>query len=363
MKRILVLLAAILIVGLNSATHFAQSGYDLFQQALVKERADGDLPAAIELLKRIVQDHADNRALAAKALIELGQCYEKLGKTEARKAYERALRDYADQSEAADAARRRLAALSGNGASRRSEMVTRRVWAGPDVDVLGSVSPDGRYLSYTDKTTGDLVLRDLATGTTRRLTNEGSSTDLRVSAISPDGKEVAYNWDNKDGSTDLRLVRLDGSAPRILYSNKEVFPVPIDWSPDGKYILTCLGRVPNSIQAVLLSAADGSVRVLKTFEWVPGGGKVKFSPDGRYIAYDAPQQPDSDNRDIFLLAADGSHEIRVVEHPANDRMLGWTPDGNNILFASDRSGSMSAWLLRVVDGKPQGSPELVKQDI
>ncbi len=365
MKRFL---AATILAG-SLAASFAIAQKDdqaevLMQAANHKQLVEGQLEEAIQIYKRIVQEHSGNRALAAKALLEMGQCYEKLGNTEARKAYERLLRDYADQSDQVAAARRRLAALGQPASSSDgSAMVTRRVWAGPDVDVLGSISPDGRYLSGVDWTTGDLVLRDLATGKMRRLTNEGSSPEVRGSAISPDGKEVAYNWFNKDGSQDLRLVRLDGSAPRILYSNKEVFPWPLDWSPDGKYILTSLLRVPNSIQAALVSAADGSVRVLKTFEWGPGGGKVKFSPDGRYIAYDAPQQPDSDNRDIFLLAADGSREIRVVEHPANDRMLGWTPDGNNILFASDRSGSVSAWVLRVADGKPQGSPELVKQDI
>jgi Tol biopolymer transport system component len=111
----------------------------------------------------------------------------------------------------------------------------------------------------------------------------------------------------------------------------------------------------------VISKEDGSVRVLKTLDWFPT--KEKFSPDGRYIAYDLAQQQNSGNRDIFLLAADGSREIRLVEHPADDHLLDWTPDGNHILFASDRSGTMSAWLLRVVDGKPQGSPELVKPDI
>ncbi|HEV2492541.1 MAG TPA: tetratricopeptide repeat protein [Terriglobia bacterium] len=363
MKRILVLVATILIVGLNPATHFAQSGYDLFQQALVKEQATGDLPAAIELLKRIVQDHADNRALAAKALLEMGECYEKLGREEARKAYERLLRDYGDQNEAAAAARKRLAALGQTAGPRNgSAMVVRRVWAGPDVDVLGGLSPDGRYLSCVDWTTGALALRDLATGKMRRLTNDGFSTELIGSIISPDGKEVVYNWYNKDGSPDLRIMRLDGSAPRILYSAKGVlFLGAGDWSPDGKYILTSIYRKPSSWQIALISVADGSIRVLKTLDWFPTRGK--FSPDGRYIAYDLAQEQDSGNRDIFLLAADGSREIRLVQHPADDQLLGWTPDGNSILFASDRSGSMSAWAIRVADGKPQGSPELVKPNI
>ncbi len=367
MKRILVLVATILIVGLNSGTHFAQSGYDLFQKALVKERAEGNLDEAIKLYQRIVAEYSSNRALTAKALIELGQCYEKLGKDEARKAYERVLRDYADQNEAATEARTRLAALSGNGASKASEMVTRRVWAGPDVDTLGAASPDGRYLTYIDWETGDLALRDLRTGERRRLTKKGtwsSSSEFALySILSPDGKQAAYNWFNKDSSWDLRVVGLDGSGPRILSSNKEVEePDPVDWSPDGKYILARFSKLDRTNQIVLVSVADGSVRVLKTLDWrYPG--KMSFSPDGRFIAYDFPPQQDSPSRDIFLLSTDGSREIPLVQHPANDLLLGWTPDGNRVLFASDRTGSMSVWDLEVVNGKPQGAPELLKADV
>ena len=333
----------------------------LLQAANHKQLVEGQLEEAIQLYQRVVREFANNRALAAKALVQMGQCYEKLGKTEARKAYERVLRDYADQSEAADAARRRLAALgqaaaSGNG----SAMAVRRVWAGPDVDVMGSLSPDGRYLSCVDGTTGDLALRDLATGKMRRLTNGGSRPYVKASAISRDGKEVAYDWPITDGYPDLRVGRLDGSAPRVLYSEKGAWASPHDWSPDGKYILTRLYKEPSTLQIAVISKEDGSVRVLKTLDGLPT--KIKFSPDGRYIAYDLQQQGSS-TRDIFLLAADGSREIRLIEHPADDQLLGWTPDGDHILFASDRSGTMSAWMIRVTDGKPQGSPDLVKPDI
>src|SRR5712691_11876523 len=159
-------LAVAVLAGLLTAS-FAIAQKDdqaevLIQAAHQKQLVEGQLEQAIQLYKRIVQEHAGNRTVAAKALLEMGQCYEKLGNTEARKAYERVLRDYADQNEAAVQARARLAALSGNVASRASEMVTRRVWAGPDVDVMGSLSPDGHYLSCVDTTTGDLALRDLA---------------------------------------------------------------------------------------------------------------------------------------------------------------------------------------------------------
>jgi len=240
-------------------------------------------------------------------------------------------------------------------------MVTRRVWAGPGWDVLGSLSPDGRYLSYVDWTTGDLALRDFGTGKTRHLTNQAeSSGNAFFSAISPDGKEVAYEW-YKDGSAELRLVRLDGSATRVL--SKEG-AIPNDWSPDGKNVLcTMVGSGGEfSTQIALVSLADGSLHVLKSFDRLYPG-KMRFSPDGRYIAYDYPPHPESDNRDIFLLTADGSRETALVEDPGEDELLGWTPDGNNILFTSDRSGSMSAWILPVAEGKAAGPPELLKQDI
>lgn len=338
----------------------------LMQAAHQKQLVEGQLEEAIQLYKRIVQEHPGNHAVAAKALLEMGQCYEKLGNTEARKAYERLVRDYGDQSEAAAQARARLAAISSKIASGNSEMVTRRVWASPGGYVMGSVSPDGRYLSYADWATaeGDLVLRDLVTGKTRHLTNQSEgSGGAYFSAISPDGKQVAYTW-LTESTGELRIVGLDGSAPRILFSNKEVGALPMDWSPDGKYVLSALLRIRNQFQSqiALISAADGSVRVLKTFDWM-FPGKMRFSPDGRYIAYDYPPQRDSENRDIFLLAADGSREIPLVQHPAEDQLLGWAPDGHHILFASDRSGSMSAWILPMAEGKPQGPPELVKQDI
>jgi len=340
----------------------------LMQAAHQKQLVEGQLEEAIRLYKRVVQEHAGNRALSAQALLEMGECYEKLGNTEARKAYERLLRDYADQSNQVAAARRHLTVLSGNGATNTYEMRARRVWTGDDVDTSGRPSSDGAYLTYVDWETGDLAFRDLRTGEKRRLTNKGSwavSHEFALSSVpSPDGKQVVYDWFNKDFRWDLRVVGLDGSAPRILNSNKEVEELdPVDWSPDGKDILArarFLGA-DRTFNIVLVSTADGSVRVLKKLDWrFPG--KMCFSPDGRYIAYDFPPEQDSPSRDIFLLSFDGSREVPLVQHPANDILLGWTPDGTSILFASDRTGNMAVWSVSVANGKPQQAPELIKAD-
>ncbi|MGH9630013.1 MAG: TolB family protein, partial [Bryobacteraceae bacterium] len=123
----------------------------------------------------------------------------------------------------------------------------RRVWAEAATNLLGSPSPDGRYLSFVDAATGDLALRDLKTGTTRRLTRKAERATpgefAYFSVISPDGAQVAYAWFNEKGFYELRTVGVDGSAPRVLYRNAEApFIQPSAWSPDGKQILTLFFR-------------------------------------------------------------------------------------------------------------------------
>jgi Tol biopolymer transport system component len=366
MKKILGLITMVMSVALGAGIASAQSGHDLFQKALVQERTEGNLQQAIQLYQRIMSEFSSDRPLAAKALLQIGQCYEKLGKDEARKAYERLVRDYADQSEAVSQARSRLAALR-KPALKESGMVTRRVWAGPEVDTMGAPSPDGRLLTFVDWNTGDLAIRDLTTGKSRRLTDVGpwfqSVEFAEGSRVSPDGKHIVYALDRYPSPVELRLIGTDGSGARVLYSNPELDDMePRDWSPDGRNILVLLTRNDHVNQIALVSAVTGSVEILKTLD-----GRnpltMAFSPDGRYIAYDFPPREDSEERDIFLLASDGSREGPLVQHPANDFLLGWAPGNQGVLFASDRTGLFDAWMIRVEDGRPAGPARLVKQGV
>jgi tetratricopeptide (TPR) repeat protein len=136
-----------------SAAYSAQQARDnraevALQAAIKTETIDGDLRAAIEAYKKVVATYESNRAVAAQALAHMGQCYEKLGEAqakEARAAYARVVRDYADQAEIVAQARARLAALGGPS---RTTLTTRRLENPPADTPSGSVSPDGRYRSF-----------------------------------------------------------------------------------------------------------------------------------------------------------------------------------------------------------------------
>jgi Tol biopolymer transport system component len=357
----LLLCAGLLMPVASAQAQTDQQPKLLLEEATKKELVDGDLKGAIDTYQKILALAGVPRATSARALLRLGQCYEKLGNTEARNAYERIVRDFGDQPEEANVARARLAALGGHDTAMR----VRQVWTSWAGDLLGAITRDGRYLPLQDWDSQDLAVRDLVTGQLRKLTNKDpkSLEFALLSVPSPDGKTLAYAWYNASESVDLRTVGLDGSNARVLWADAAIpEALPFDWSPDGKHVLAAFYRRGKGSQLVLVSVPDGAVRVLKDFE-TGGLKRARFSPDGRFVAYDRPQQPGSTKYDVFVLALGDGRDALVVGHMANDVLFDWTPDGGRLLFGSDRSGAMAAWWIAVKDGQTAGPAELVKADV
>ena len=283
------------------------------------------------------------------------------------KVFERVVREFGDQKQAADAARAGLASVAATGPA---ATVNRQLWTGPDVDTMGTITADGRYLSFTDWNTGNLAIRDMSRGTWRPLTNKAGYDDdpdyAQESAISRDGTQVAYAWYNqKTDRYDLRLLKIDaapGTRPRILYDNADVsWIAPHDWLVDGETLLVQLQRVDRTAQIGFIAVKDGSFRALKSIEW-QGSSRIFLSPDGTQIAYDLPQQGNR-ARDVFVLRTDGSREVAIAPHAAMDLVAGWSPDGGSVLFASDRAGSLGLWSVGFANGQPSGAPALIKSDL
>ncbi len=297
----------IFVIFLCSLSAWAQSVEQLYQDGQHKEQILGDLQAAISSYQKVVEKAAQNRQTAAQALFRIGRCYEKLGNTdETLEAYHRLIQDFGDQAEVMAEARARLAAL---GHPVSSSMVVRQVWV-PAGGTSGMPSPDGRYLTYPDwNSMGNLAVRDLTTGKSRILTDEATwegPDEYAIHSIwSPDGKQIAYTWFNRD-VWELRLVEFDGSEPRVLYRNEDVISVqPHEWSSDGQYILTWLRKDNSPGEIGFVSVADGSVRVLKSrMAFGANSANMSISPDGRYIVYDLLPEEGSHQRDIFMLTVD-----------------------------------------------------------
>jgi len=242
---------------------------------------------------------------------------------------------------------------------------TRQVWTGPEVDYSGGVSADGRYFSLTDWSTGDLAIRDLRTGKTRRLTDTGGwekSGDYAYSSvISPDGTQIAYAWWMHDEShMDLRVLSLKGAKePRRLNRAITEEMYPIGWIPDSQQLLVRRNLLPDlNAQLGAVSLADGSYRALKTT-----GRFIRptLSSDGRWVAYGLFPDPERHvEAGVYALNTQTMQETLVV--PRDNRPLTWSPDGSRLYFLSDRAGSFSMWGAGFVSGRASGSPEMVRRD-
>ena len=358
-------LAVLLVCGV--AAQKSPAAATALEAAIRMETVDGDLRAAIRQYQQIVEKFSTDRPIAAQALLRLAACYKRVGSEEARAVLERVIKEYPEQQDAVQEARAELGSYPRAADAARARRVA--VGDGPETHnlsgiLMGTVSRDGRFLCYTggDGRVSNLMVRNLLTGTERLVLRGGPDSYPDQSSLSSDGQMVAYVWWNNDADRyELRVVAVrEGAEPRVLLANPEVDWIEgLDWAPDNATIAAQLRRADGSSAIGLVSVATGSLRVLESFDW-RWTSRMFFSPDGKYVAYDFPQSETDRNRDLFLIAVDGSRKAGAAPHGSNDRALGWSPDGTMVLFVSDRAGEDSLWGVPF-DGRSAGTPVLLKR--
>jgi Tol biopolymer transport system component len=296
-----------------------------------------------------------DHTLAARALLQLGRCYEQLGNTEARTAYERLIARYPDQSDLVAQAKTRLTALV-----RSQQTPASATTALPGIDGstgLLAISPDGTKAIVWDFTKGqNLAVYDFASKQTRVLTDLdwiAGHTDLPV--WSPDSRRVAYAQARLNAApTEIRVMTLDGQ-PSVVYRTPGLGTWPMGWTPDGATLVIVDVRPDKTWAIGTMPARGGSFTPLRSLGWSDDwrGGSPRLSPDGRFVAY---LEGEAGLRDVHVVRIDGSDAYRITDHPADDFAPLWSPDSRHLAFKSNRLGSVALWTVEVKDGRPVGQP-------
>jgi Tol biopolymer transport system component len=346
----------------------------LLGQALHQEQNEGRLEDAIVTYRKVLVAADATREQKARAQFRIGACYERLGLGEARKAYEAVVANYADQADLVNQAKARLARLGGGGTTTASTgPLIRQVWPDSGGAIWNRISPDGRFVSGADRVTGDLIIRELASGNTRRLTNIPKDRWLLEWAYFPvwsrDGRYLAYGWyTTKDATAtprsqfaeDLRVADLRDGTTRVVYADARSFPWPLDWSPDGRSILvglTTSGGKPTS-RLVWISASDGAERPLAPSSDSEFEYEAFVSPNGAYVVYRTVSDWYGSDTTFVIPSKGGTGKPLLPPSYKNARPVGWAPDGEHIVFATEADEVMA---VRVVEGQAIGDPFLLRQ--
>jgi len=166
------------------------------------------------------------------------------------------------------------------------------------------------------------------TPTLQRLTTNAAENAVSASAISPDGKYLAYS--DKSG-TFLRLIAT-GEIHSILPKERDV--TFLGWFPDSSRLFVSWTTPPsNKIELWTLSILGGSPRKLSDEGW-----SASVSPDGSQIVFlKAPAYADM-GQEIWVMGANGGEQRKLISTSGNELMASpvWSPDGRSIAYVKSR---------------------------
>jgi Tol biopolymer transport system component len=346
-----------------------QNGNDLYQQGLGRETA-GDMQGAIQIFERIVRDFSSNRALTARALLQLGRWSELLQQQQARAYYERVIREFAgqrDQRELVAEARTRLRNLELKAPEVTRTAMTVRPVLGFNGELL-AVSPDDTQAIVMDYTKGEnLAVYDFSSRKRRLLTGlDWFVGQTYFAAWSPDSRSVAYQHvtyrveQMKEPAFDLRVVTLTGESYVVHHSEGSSVVQPVGWTPDGATLVVVVQRPDKSWAVGTLPATGGDFTPLRSlgwsYHWIEA--TPRLSPDGRFIVY---LEGERGLRHVHVVSLDGRNAHRITDDPGDDFAPLWSPDGRRLAFTRNRLGAVSLWTVAVEDGKPVGSAVKLKE--
>ncbi|MCL5287213.1 MAG: serine/threonine-protein kinase [Acidobacteria bacterium] len=159
-------------------------------------------------------------------------------------------------------------------------------------------------------------------------------------AWSSDGKRVVF-VSKRGGGENLWEIDVQSRRLRRLTTGQGRDMAPVV-GRDGQ-----LAYSPFSHQVDLqvVNVPDGSEERL-TFNTADNFG-ARVSPNGQQIVYHSNR---SGNLELWLLDRKTGSERQLTNHPRNDLLPDWSPDGREIVFFSNRDGDAHLWVIQLETG-------------
>jgi Tol biopolymer transport system component/DNA-binding winged helix-turn-helix (wHTH) protein len=211
-----------------------------------------------------------------------------------------------------------------------------------------AISPDGKDVAFVvDRGDGEppQIVVKLADHS-QPLTISQTDRECSSPAWSPDGKSLAFlRFGKRDG--ELVIAARDGSNERVLTHvfkpRRGLFYHHLSWAPDGRLLALDDAKDPNDAFSIFVVSSVTGVRTQITITPTHYIGDVepRFSPDSQRISFIRVVHRSGQN--LLVANADGSHVRELTDINSQVSGQDWSADGRSLVFAANRNGEFRLW--------------------
>lgn len=225
------------------------------------------------------------------------------------------------------------------------------------------VSSDGSRMLYHDKKGGENEWRKHHTSSvTRDIWMYTAENDLHTQLsvfegenrqpVFADDEDAYYYLSEESGSFNIHKTTVRNPYENEQLTDFDLHPVrflsygagTLAFGYDGELYTMREGEEPRKVDVTIRTQAGSNPDKVMS---VNGGiQEMAVSPDGKEIAFIA-------RGEVFVSSTDGAFTKRITNTPERERFVSFSPDGDAIIYASERDGRWSIYKTeRVRDEEP-----------
>lgn len=199
------------------------------------------------------------------------------------------------------------------------------------VDQGASYSFDGEQIVFQRRSDSKGALMTMPAADSDPQPLLADEFDNIIPAWRPDNRHILFisNRGGGGGADIWEIDRDGGSLRQLTFETKQVVSVSV--SADNR-----IAYVPFWHDTFIFSVdVESGERHQLTYHTQDNVG-ARFSPDGKSVAYHSTR---TGNSEISLHYLDGRPEMRITDNDSWDLYPDWSPDGQRLIFVSDRGDS------------------------